>query len=264
MSLDKKLSDLQGLSREQFAGLLDMVSDLVCSFSLDGQRLLYLNPAAVRIYGRPIEDLIKQPDLWIKSIHELDEPILKGNLSRIHGTGSFNQRFRVVQPGGKQVLLDGHFLLVTDAAGNPDFIGATANDVSGRVRAERKLDESRAIYHSLVESLPINVFRKDREGRIVFANQAFCDGIGKTLPELIGKADDDLFGPELAAKYRKDDAWVLQTGLPFHDIESHPNGEDSTFVEVLKAPVISSGDRRIGQGDRRIGIASQKRIFGQC
>ena len=246
MSLDKKLTDLPGLSQEQFAGLLDMVSDLVCSFSIDGQRLLYLNPAAIRIYGRPIDELIEQPDLWIESIHEADVPVLQDNMKRIHETGSFNQRFRVVQPAGRQILLDGHFQLVTDASGKPDFIGATANDVSGRVRAERKLDESRAIYHSLVESLPINVFRKDREGRIVFANQAFCDGIGKTLAELIGKADDDLFGPELAAKYRKDDAWVLQTGLPFHDIESHPNGKDSTFVEVLKAPVISSGDRRIG------------------
>ena len=246
MSLDKKLTDLPGLSRGQFARLLEMVSDLVCSFSIDGQRLLYLNPAAIRIYGRPIDELIEQPDLWIQSVHESDIAILQGNLSRIHETSSFNQRFRVVQPSGKQILLDGHFQLVLDAAGNPDFIGATANDVSGRVRAERKLDESRAIYHSLVESLPINVFRKDREGRIVFANQAFCDGLGKKLEELIGKTDADLFGPELAAKYSKDDAWVLQTGLPFHDIESHPHGDDNIYVEVLKAPVTSGVDRRIG------------------
>ena len=74
----------------------------------------------------------------------------------------------------------------------------------------------------------------------------FCDGLGKSLDELIGKSDADLFGPELAAKYAKDDAWVLQTGLPFHDIESHPSGDDSIYVEVLKAPVTSSGDRRIG------------------
>ena len=246
MSSDKKLTDLTRLSGEQFAGLLETVSDLVCSFSVDGQRLLYLNPAAIRIYGRPVQELIDQPDLWLQSIHESDASTLMENLGCIDQTKSFDQRFRVVQPSGKQILLDGHFQLIFDAAGNPDFIGATAKDVSGQVRAERKLDESRAIYHSLVESLPINVFRKDRDGRIVFANQAFCDGIGKSLEELIGKADVDLFGPELAAKYKKDDAWVLQTGLPFHDIESHPNGDDNIYVEVLKAPVTSSGDRRIG------------------
>ena len=246
MSLDKKLTDLPRLSGEQFAGLLEMVSDLACSFSVDGRQLLYLNPAAVRIYGAPIETLIDQPELWIKSVHEADAPILLENLKRIGTTKSFNQRFRIVQPSGKQVLLEGHFQLIFDAEGKPDFIGATANDISGQVRAERKLHESRAIYHSLVESLPINVFRKDRDGRIVFANQAMCDALGMSLDELIGKTDADLFGPELAAKYAKDDAWVLQTGLPFHDIESHPNGDDHSYVEVLKAPVTSSGDRRIG------------------
>ena len=246
MSLDKKLTDLPRLSGEQFAGLLEMVSDLVCSFSVDGQRLLYLNPAAIRIYGAPLQTLVDQPDLWIVSIHESDARILMDNLKQIGQTKSFNQRFRIVQPSGRQILLDGHFQLIFDALGKPDFIGATANDISGQVRAERKLDESRAIYHSLVESLPINVFRKDRDGRIVFANQAFCDGLGKRLDELIGKSDADLFGPELAAKYAKDDAWVLQTGLPFQDIESHPNGDDNIYVEVLKAPVTSGSDRRIG------------------
>ena len=186
MSLDKKLTDLSRLSGEQFsgkqfAGLLEMVSDLVCSFSVDGQRLLYLNPAAIRIYGAPIQKLIDQPDLWIEAVHESDARILMDNLKRIGQTKSFDQRFRIVQPSGRQILLDGHFQLIFDANGNPDFIGATANDISGQVRAERKLDESRAIYHSLVESLPINVFRKDRDGRIVFANQAFCDGLGLSL-----------------------------------------------------------------------------------
>ena len=51
MSTDKKISNLPGLTREQFAGLIEMVNDLVCSFSADGQRLLYLNPAAIRIYA---------------------------------------------------------------------------------------------------------------------------------------------------------------------------------------------------------------------
>jgi signal transduction histidine kinase/PleD family two-component response regulator/HPt (histidine-containing phosphotransfer) domain-containing protein len=39
----------------------------------------------------------------------------------------------------------------------------------------------------------------------------------------------------------------LQTGLPFHDIEKHPdqNGE-MMFVEVLKAPVTDASGRRIG------------------
>jgi len=246
MSADKKIFDLPGLTRDHFAGLIEMVSDLVCSFSADGQRLLYLNPAAIRIYGRPIEELVNNPEIWIDSIHAEDRELLQENLSKIEETGQFSQKFRVVQVDETSVWLDGHFRLVRDTNGDPDFIGATATDVSERLQTQRELDESLAIYHSLVDSLPINVFRKDRDGKLVFANQKYCDGLGMTLDELMGKLDTDLFGPELAQKYLKDDAWVLQTGLPFHDIESHPKGDDNIYVEVLKAPVLGKNGRRIG------------------
>ena len=147
---------------------------------------------------------------------------------------------------GTLVWLKGKFRLICDSAGKPLYIGATARNVTKRVTAEQQLAESVATYHSLVESLPINVFRKDREGRIVFANKRYCDELKMSLSELKGKTDLDLF-PEMAEKYLRDDAWVLQTGMPFHDIESHPVGENDTmYVEVLKAPVTDSNGRRIG------------------
>jgi len=234
------------LGREHFSGLLNIVGDLVWSFSLDGQRLLYLNPTAARLYDRPPEDLLRDPGVWLDSIHHDDQPELKENLANIHSLNQFNQRFRIVQPNGSHHWLNGYFCLVRDEAGQPDFIGGTANDVTKRMRVERKYEESQAIYDSLVESLPINVFRKDREGKIVFANSRYCKDLGMTQDEVMGKSDFDFFKPEIAQKYLKDDAWVLQTGLPFHDIEEHPVGDEAMFVEVLKAPVTDGKGNRIG------------------
>jgi PAS domain S-box-containing protein len=110
--------------------------------------------------------------------------------------------------------------------------------VTERIAAQRKLSESQAIYLSLVESLPISVFRKDYKGRFVFANQRFCDGLGAKLEDLIGKRDEDLFDAELAAKYSRDDQTIMKTGETFRDIEKYlsPDGKES-FIEVLKAPV---------------------------
>ena len=227
-------------------GLLEMASDLVCLLSVDGQRLVYVNAAALRITGRTVDELVQRPTIWLDSIHEEDRPTLESNLAKIGELHSFNQRFRMLRPDGLAVWLDGQFQIIAGDEDSPDLIGVTANDVSKRVRTERKLDESLAIYHSLVESLPINVFRKDRSGKLVFANPKYCDGLGMSLDELIGKTDSDLFGPELAQKYSKDDAWVLQTGLPFHDIENHPQGDDNIYVEVLKAPVTGASGKRIG------------------
>ena len=113
-----------------------------------------------------------------------------------------------------------------------------SRNITTRKRAEKVLQDSQALYSSLVENLPVSVFRKDLEGRIVFGNRRYCETLGHPLEELLGKTDFELFPPELAKKYRKDDATVLATGEGWEDVEEHrkPNGE-MTYVHVLKTPV---------------------------
>ncbi len=43
-----------------------------------------------------------------------------------------------------------------------------------RRRAVKALRETEVFYHSLVETLPQNILRKDLDGRFTFANQRFC------------------------------------------------------------------------------------------
>ena len=83
-------------------------------------------------------------------------------------------------------------------------------DTRHRQEAERRLQESETLYHSLVETLPQNIFRKGLDGRFTFANQQFCKAIGKTLTEIVGKTDADFFPAALAQKYQADDHKVTR------------------------------------------------------
>ena len=232
---------------EYVPGLLELVNDLVISVTTDAKRLLYVNRAAETIYGVPFEEISKSPTLWFDSIDPKDQELLKISLGRLHVEKRFEQEFRVMHATGGKRWLQGQFQLIEDHLGNAIAIGCIAKDVTSRIKAERQLDESKAIYHSLVESLPLNVFRKDRDGRLIFVNSKYCETLDQTRSELIGKTDEDLFAPELAEKYLKDDKWVLQTGLPLHDIEMHPDNDGKLlYVEVLKAPVKDGRGRRIG------------------
>jgi len=116
-----------------------------------------------------------------------------------------------------------------------------------RAFAERNLRDTEAIYHSLVESLPINLFRKDRDGHFTFANKLFCNELGVSQSELIGKTDFDFFPHEDATKYRANDAAVIEQGKPFEDVEEHrtPDGKE-LFVHVLKVPFFDSDGNPIG------------------
>ena len=47
-----------------------------------------------------------------------------------------------------------------------------------RRRAVKALRETEVFYHSLVETLPQHILRKDLDGRFTFANQRFCAELG--------------------------------------------------------------------------------------
>ena len=114
-------------------------------------------------------------------------------------------------------------------------------------RTEDRLRTSEAFYQTLVESLPQNIIRKDMQGRFTFANRKFCNLIGKSLSEILGKTDFDLFPLEMSGKYHRDDLRVMSTLENLETIEAHrtPNGE-KLFMHVVKTPLYDALGRIIG------------------
>ncbi|HWB11133.1 MAG TPA: PAS domain S-box protein [Pirellulales bacterium] len=137
-------------------------------------------------------------------------------------------------------------MTIARANGNPVFT-FFFRDISERKRAEQALRHSEALYHSLVENLPMNVFRKDPQGRFTFANRLFCETLGATNEGVIGKTDFDFYQAELAGKYCRDDQQVIETGRVLEAIEEHQKPDGSKlYVQVLKTPLRDSEGRIVG------------------
>lgn len=131
-----------------------------------------------------------------------------------------------------------------------EMLGAVGRQIGQfimRKEMEQELHDSRALYQSLVETLPVNILRKDLAGRITFGNQWYCRTIGKPLPDLLGKTDHDLFPADLAEKYMADDRKVIETGQIFEDVEHHQRVEGEKFyMHVIKGPVLDAAGKVIG------------------
>ncbi|TEU00535.1 MAG: response regulator [Anaerolineales bacterium] len=119
-------------------------------------------------------------------------------------------------------------------------------EIAERKRAEEVIKDSQALYSSLVENLPVHVLRKDIDGRFTFANQSFCDLLGKPLDEITGKTDFDFYPEELAQKYRRDDQRVLETGELFEAVEENKKNDEVRYVQVMKSAVRDASRKIVG------------------
>lgn len=70
-------------------------------------------------------------------------------------------------------------------------------------------------FTELVDGIPqVMASAKGVDGRYVFVNTGFCDRLGLSGSQILGKRVGDLFAPEMAASYSAQDADVIASGKP--------------------------------------------------
>ena len=105
-------------------------------------------------------------------------------------------------------------------------------DITERKRAEDALRKSEASLNVLLETIPIPVFYKDREGRYLGFNKAYETFFGKSKEQLIGKSVFDISSPELAKAYHAKDAKLFEKpGVQVYD--SQVRDADGVLHDVI-------------------------------
>jgi len=138
-------------------------------------------------------------------------------------------------------------------------IQCNIRDITARKRAEEASRESQALYHSLVEQLPVGVFRKDPAGRYVLVNRWFCRLKGMKAEEFLGKTPEGVAASEVAkqdptgraGKYAAagggHHGQIMQTGKPIELVEEYTDADGrKQFVHAMKLPVFDLGGTIIG------------------
>lgn len=157
----------------------------------------------------------------------------------LSGSDSDELATQLVQAGAQDFLVKGQI--------NPRLLLRAIHYAIERKRAQESLRESEAFYHSLVESLPPSIMRKDLAGNFTFANRNFCAALGRPLNEIVGRTDFDFFPRELAQKYVEDDNRVVATRTTLEVVEENvPANGETRYVHVIKSLIHDSAGKIIG------------------
>ena len=117
-------------------------------------------------------------------------------------------------------------------------------DVSARKRAEARLHERESFLESLLDTIPIPVFSKDRDGRYLHLNKAFETFLGIAKPQFIGKTVFETSPRELAQTYfDMDEALFASGGIQQYEFKVRNSRREVREVEFSKA-VFHDGEGR--------------------
>lgn len=135
---------------------------------------------------------------------------------------------------------------------------ALQREILERKRAEEALRESQQLYHSLVEHLPVCVFRKDSENRFVFVNARFCRLKGCSQEQMLGKTPGEV-SPEFANEAANHHEMILKSGKSIELEESYPHPDGSIqHFQVVKSPVFGADGSIVGSQGMLLDITQRK------
>src|SRR3954469_20769876 len=129
-----------------------------------------------------------------------------------------------------------------------------------------RLREEIFLLHTLMDTIPDQIYFKDCNSRFTRINQSEAMVLGLRSPaEAVGRSDFDFFSPEHAEQAFRDEQEILRTGLPLVNVEEKETKPDGSvrWVSTTKMPLRNSEGRIIGTFGVSRDITQRKNFEAQ-
>ncbi|WP_017720867.1 sensor histidine kinase [Kamptonema formosum] len=167
----KRAEEALRQSEARLESILNSLQDVVWSVAVHTGELVYLNPMAQTVYGRPTEEFFANPALWLDIIHPDDRHLAVSSWQQLLATGSKDIECRIFWPSGEVRWLRDRAWVVRDSSGEPVRIDGLTTDITQRVRMEEALRVQtahatclQARLQHLLSSSPVAIYSASASG----------------------------------------------------------------------------------------------------
>ncbi len=147
--------------------------------------LVYISPSCERITGFSVQDFISQENFLATIIHPDDITDYQKNvsLSLIASTETSHLDFRIIRKNGEERWINQYCVPIYHANGTWMGRRISNRDITHRKQTEAELFQTKQQLEIILSNIATIVFGLDREGHLVYANQAAANAAGFQTPE---------------------------------------------------------------------------------
>jgi PAS domain S-box-containing protein len=180
-------------AEELLRQIAEKIQEVFFVFAPAGDRLLYVNSAYERLWGRSCDDLYRRPRSWLEGVAAEDRGAVAASV-RDPGWTERDQEYRVVRPDGSVRHVLSRSLRVRGPGGEVLRHVGTVIDVTERIQAEEALRLRERAMEAFVQGVCVcDATRPDNP--IVYVNRAFEPLTGYAAAEVLGRNCRFLQGP---------------------------------------------------------------------
>lgn len=219
-------------SEERYRTVTETATDAILTVD-DQSQIVFANCAVEHIFGYTPQELIGQPIQRLMPTNtqqQHEHAFMQYNVTGIRRLESW-AAFEV--PGQHRA---GHTIPLEISMGEVTRAGrrlftAVIRDISVRRRMEQELQHSYTLLNAIVEGTTDAVFVKNLDGRYISMNTAGATLMNRSVAEVIGTDDNDLFEGETARQIIARDNEIMRSGIAeTFEEEDIINGRRVTFL----------------------------------
>ena len=167
----------------------------------------------------------------------------------------------IIKKDGSIVIAEVRSRLLFDEKGQVLSLVGTVLDISNRYNLEQQLRDESTLLKSVINTVPVRIFWKDKESRYLGGNKLFAqDANLQDESHLIGKYDYDMPWRNEAELYRRLDKSVMDTGIAELNVEEPLTDKDGIrrWVSTSKVPLTDGYGKIIGILGTYMDITNRK------